>query len=229
MLKHISHIYIYKIIICQQQDMKKLQYITNTSLHAAVKAILQQTENPVELGRSVLYARSLFSSTQMTFVSHGWGGPWDIDAFEVNWAICTSTNNLHFPISSRSVLSLSVAFILSFLTSRCILNMQANVQAHSENAAFVITWRHKSLYKQYSRVLGFLYSVLSFILQKKKKKACDCKIHFFFFFWGMAEEVSWVLCKVFFFLCKVQLKTFSFSWMLEAAQPLWTAGSDVKP
>lgn len=175
--------------------MKKLQYITNTSLHAAVKAILRQTENPVELGRSVLYARSLFSSTQMTFVSHGWGGPWDIDAFEVNWAICTSTNNLHFPISSRSVLSLSVAFILSFLTSRCILNMQANVQAHSENAAFVITWRHNSLYKQYSRVLGFLYSVLSFILQKKKK-ACDCKIHFF---WGMAEEVSWVLCKVFFF------------------------------
>ena len=130
---------------------------------------------------------SLFLPTQMTFVSHGWGSPWDIDASEVNWAICTSTNNLHFPISSRSVLSLSVAFILSFLTSQCILNMQA----HSENAAFVITWRHNSLYKQYSRVLGFIYSVLSFILQKKKESMWQQ-----IFFWGMVEEVSWVLCKV---------------------------------
>lgn len=120
-----------------------------------------------------------------------------------------------FSISSLFVLSLPVPFMVSHLSSLWILNMQANMQSNIQNAVFVITCgAHFS--KQYPRV-WVSYTVY---YQYPAKEACVCEI----VFWGIEEEVSWVLhlCLLWdgappWLTISVSSNKFSFSRMWEAA------------
>lgn len=182
--------HVYKVIVWQQPQRCEESSVHHWSLSSipAIKANLQQTLLFAVCTSLGPIRGALFPPPhKMTFVFRSW------DGFHV---MCIWLCYLQMHQWEQSVLSISLFFFspslfLSLSASSQVCGCWICRQANRQNASFVITCRHISLYKQYPSVC------VSYVLSLSCKKHMSSK----FEFWVTEKEVSKVCTK--FYACEM--------------------------